>query len=398
MRIASYLFMLLICTQAAQASELERARQLAREALIADTHIDVPYRLREGWADVSERVADRDFDYYRAREGGLDLAFMSIFVPASDEHAGRAYAVADQLIDSVEALVGRAPEKFAIVTSADQAHAIAAAGKVALALGMENGAPVAGDLEKLRHFHRRGIRYITLTHSMANHISDSSYDQIRLWQGLSPFGADLVAAMNDLGMIIDISHVSDAAFSEVIELSRAPLIASHSSARHFTPDFERNMSDDMIRALAAGGGVIMINFGSGFLTPGANAYSEAYRKASDAFAARHGLAWGDPALRAFEADYRAKQPFPFATVSDVADHVQHVVDLVGVDHVGLGSDFDGVGDSLPVGLKDVSQYPNLVAELLRRGYGDQDIRKILGGNTLRVWRDIERAAQRPRPQ
>jgi membrane dipeptidase len=260
---------------------------------------------------------------------------------------------------------------------------------------MENGAPLQGSLEKLRHFHARGVRYITLAHSDSNHISDSSYDAVRLWHGLSPFGREVVAEMNRLGVMVDISHLSDKAAYEVLALSKAPVIASHSSARHFVtnePVFERNMDDELIKALAANGGVIMINFGSSFVTTAANEYRNSYRPAAAAYAQRNGLRPGDPRIAQFEKDYRSKHPFPFATVSDVADHVDHVVKLVGINHVGIGSDYDGVGDSLPVGLKDVSTYPNLVAELLRRGYGEADIEKVLGANLMRVWKAVERTA------
>jgi membrane dipeptidase len=210
---------------------------------------------------------------------------------------------------------------------------------------------------------------------------------------LSPFGVEVVDTMNDLGMMVDISHLSDQAAYEVLALSRAPVIASHSSARYFVGEFERNMEDKMIEALAANDGVIMINFGSSFVTRAANEYRTHYKPASTAYAKQRGLKRGDPKLLQFEKDYRSKHPYPYATVSEVADHFDHVVGLVGVEHVGIGSDFDGVGDSLPVGLKDVSQYPNLVAELLRRGYSDADVGLVLGGNLLRVWAAVEAVAE-----
>jgi membrane dipeptidase len=318
---------------------------------------------------------------------------MSIYTPATSELDGSAYSLANNLIDQVEAIVQRAPDKFAIATSTAEVRAQIRAGKIALALGMENGSPIQGDLDKLKHFYQRGVRYITLAHSLSNHISDSSYDEVRLWQGLSPFGVEVVDAMNKLGMMVDISHLSDKAAYEVLELSRAPVIASHSSARYLVPDFERDMEDKMIEALAANGGVIMINFGSGFVTKAANDYRKLYRPAATAFAEQRGLKRGDPELLQFTKDYHSKHPYPYATVSDVADHFDHVVKLVGVEHVGIGSDFDGVGDSLPVGLKDVSQYSNLVAELLRRGYSNEDVGLILGGNLLRVWTAVEAEAE-----
>jgi len=377
---------------AGEADLAATARAIAQRAVLVDTHVDMPYRLQAGWADVTESVPDRDFDYPRARQGGLDVPFMSIYTPAEKEEEGGAYALANLLIDSVEALAGRRPDGLAVVHSTGEVEKARSEGRMALALGMENGSPIEGDMEKLRHFHQRGIRYITLAHSLSNHISDSSYDENRQWNGLSPFGREVVAEMNRLGIMVDVSHLSDDAFYQVLELSGAPVIASHSSARHFTPGWERNMSDDMIKALAGNGGVIMINFGSSFLTNEARLWYEAMGDARDAWSAESGHAPDGPEAEAWQDAYRQANPFPFASLSDLADHFDHVIELVGVQHVGVGSDFDGVGDSLPVGMKSVADYPNLVEELLRRGYGEDDIEAILGGNLMRVWRTVERYA------
>jgi len=371
------------------------ARQIAQQAMIVDTHIDVPYRLQEGWADVTEATADGNFDYPRAVAGGLNVAFMSIYTPSEMEASGGSFALANQLIDNVEAIVGRAPDKFALVHTTAQAVAAKEKGLVGLALGMENGSPLEGKLDNLGFFYKRGIRYITLAHALSNQIADSSYDENRRWHGLSPFGKDVVKEMNRLGIMVDISHVSDEAFYQVLEISSAPVIASHSSARSFTPGFERNMSDDMIRALAAKGGVIQINFGSSFLTRAANEWSMARQEAQEAWAAETGFAEESEEAKAWDAAYVADHPLPYATLSDLADHFDHVVELVGADHVGVGSDFDGVGDSLPTGIKDVSFYPALVEELLRREYSVQQIEAILGGNLLRVWTEVEQAAAKP---
>jgi membrane dipeptidase len=261
-------------------------------------------------------------------------------------------------------------------------------------MGMENGAPIEGNLANLTHFAERGIRYITLAHSRSNHIADSSYDPVRRWGGLSPFGRELVRAMNRAGVMIDVSHVSDAAFYDVLATSAVPVVATHSSARHFTPGFERNMSDDMIRALGAHGGVIQINFGSSFLTREANRWRADFAAARARAAAARQAAGGHAADddgwdEAFSEQYRKDHPYPFASVEDVLDHIDRVVMLAGVDHVGIGSDFDGVGPSLPAGLKDVSSYPNLVEGLLRRGYSEAAISQILSGNLLRVWQRTE---------
>ncbi|MDX1643953.1 MAG: dipeptidase [Thermoanaerobaculia bacterium] len=396
---AAMLALLLACSDGEPTAEepeesLEaRAERLAGELIVVDTHIDVPYRLEEEEVDISQRTDGGDFDYPRAVEGGLDVAFMSIYVPASLQETGGAKEKAEALIDRVRGFAERWPEKFAIATSVTEVREqFGGAPIVSLPMRMENGAPIGEDLANLAHFHARGIRNVTLTHSENNQICDSSYASDRRWDGLSPFGREVVAEMNRLGVMIDVSHVSDDTFWQVIELTAAPVIASHSSCRKLTPGFERNMSDEMIRALAENGGVIQINFGSAFLTAEANEYSREMYRALGAYQEEQDLADGDPALEIFRDEYRAENPYPYADIADVVAHIDHVVDLAGVDHVGLGSDFDGVGDSLPTGLKDVSDYPNLIYELLVRGYSEEEIAKICGENLLRVWSEVERVA------
>jgi membrane dipeptidase len=287
----------------------------------------------------------------------------------------------------MEALVGRAPDKFAMAYSTDDIRENKEQGLMSIALGMENGTPIEGDLDNLRMFYERGIRYITLAHSLSNHISDSSYDIRRQWDGLSPFGKKLVKEMNKVGVMVDVSHISDEAFYQAVEISDAPVIASHSSLRSYTPGFERNMSDDMLKALAKNEGVIQINFGSSFLAEQANRYRDMMKKRITAVKEQYGED-SDEAKRRIK-DIEANNPYPFATVDTVLDHIDHVRDLIGVEHIGIGSDYDGVGDSLPVGLKDVSSYPNLVQGLMDRGYSDKEIEMILGGNLMRVWEQVE---------
>jgi len=369
------------------------ANLVAQKYLLLDTHVDVPYRLEEEWSDVTEKTEDGDFDYERARRGGLNIPFMSIYTPAESEAEGDSFELANRLIDRVEALVGRAPKKFAIVKTTTQAEKATTMGLMGLAMGMENGSPLEGKLENVAFFKQRGISYITLTHSLSNHISDSSYDEERQWNGLSPFGKEVVAEMNRQGIMIDISHVSDEAFWQVLELSKVPVIASHSSARNFTPDWERNMSDEMIKALAAKGGVIQINFGSSFLTEEAKVWYEQMDAAREAYLEENGFDEDGEEASNFGDSYRVAHPFPFATMDDLVAHFQHVIGLVGAEHVGIGSDFDGVGDSLPVGMKDVSDYPNLIEALLRLEYSIEDITGIMGGNLMRVWRATEVYAQ-----
>jgi len=371
------------------ASTATGAADLAHTYLLVDTHIDVPYRLEEQWEDVTRATKQGDFDYVRARQGGLDVAFMSIYTPAESEAEGTSFELANRLIDRVEALVGRAPEKFALVRTPADAERARQQGKVGLAMGMENGSPISGSLENLAFFRDRGISYITLTHSLNNHIADSSYDEQRRWNGLSPFGRKVVAEMNRLGIMIDVSHVTDDTFYQVLELSGAPVIASHSSARHFTPGFERNMNDDMIRALAARGGVVMINFGSSFLTEEAMQWYQRMKEARDRYVEENGFDEHGQEAEAFQKDYRTDHPFPYASLDDLVAHFMHVIGLVGIAHVGIGSDFDGVGDSLPEGIKDVSYYPALVGALLRQGLSEPDIEAVLGGNLIRVWRRVE---------
>ena len=378
----------------APAETLEaRAQRLAEETLIVDTHVDLPYRLFEEMEDISVRTEKGDFDYPRAKAGGLDAPFMSIYVPAALEDNG-AKEHAEKLIEMVEKFEADHPDKFAVARSRADVEAAFAAGKIALPMGMENGAPLEGDLANLEYFAERGIRYITLTHSQNNHISDSSYATEKKWQGLSPFGREVVAEMNRLGVMVDVSHISDDAFYQVMELSQAPVIASHSSCRKFTPGWERNMSDDMIRLLAEKGGVIQINFGSAFLTAEAQAQSTARWAAVRQFAEENGLARGDERVQAFVDEHRAANPTIYADLSDVVAHIDHVVEITGIDHVGLGSDFDGVGDSLPTGLKDASEMPNLIRALLEGGYSDDDLRKILSGNLMRVWKEVDEVAAR----
>jgi len=333
----------------------ELADSLAHKFIIVDGHVDIPYRMWHHPEDISVRTEKGHFDYVRAKEGGLDAPFMSIYIPSDKEDNG-AKVLADSLIDLVENLVKANPDKFAIATNPTQVKEQFAKGLISLPMGMENGAPIEHELANVAYFHARGIRYITLTHAKANHISDSSYDSIRLWNGLSEFGEEVVAEMNRVGIMIDISHVSDSAFYDALAITKVPVIASHSSCRHFTPGMERNMSDDMIKALAKNGGVVHINFGSFFL---------------------------DPAFAEEERDTTY-----FAKASQIADNVDRVVELAGIDYVAFGSDFDGVGD-LPEDVKDVSQLPNVLYELLKRGYSAEDIEKICNKNTFRVWQQVE---------
>ena len=377
------------------------ADKLAHKYIITDGHVDLPYRLKvtnfqltREYIGIPLKTDAGDFDYERAKKGGLDAPFMSIYIPASYQENGQAKALADTLIDMVNGIAAAHPDKFAVATSPKQVKTQFKKGLISLPMGMENGAPIMNDLANVDYFRRRGVRYITLTHSKDNQICDSSYDTTHTWNGLSDFGKQVVMEMNKVGIMVDISHVSDRTFFQAIRLSKVPVIASHSSVRKFTPDFERNMNDDMIRLLGQKGGVIQINFGSSFLDGNIRKQQDVLRAKLSALLAEKGLSFRDPAAGPVIDAFRKDNPTLYADVETVADHIDHVVKVAGIDHVGLGSDFDGVGDSLPTGLKDVSQYPNLIYVLLKRGYSKKDIAKICYQNVFRVWNEVEAYAGR----
>ncbi len=371
------------------------ADSLAHAYIITDGHVDLPYRLKvknfrleREYMGIPISTTEGDFDFERAKKGGLDAPFMSIYIPSSYQVTGGAKELADTLIDMVTGIAAAHPDKFAIATTPSQIEEHFKKGIVSLPMGMENGAPIGDDLANVKYFFDRGIRYVTLTHGKDNLICDSSYDTTRTWNGLSPFGEQVVAEMNKVGIMVDISHVSDSTFFDVIKITKAPVIASHSSARAFTPGFERNMSDDLILALKENGGVIQINFGSTFLDSAVVQQNNANRDKLRALLDEQGLTTRDSLAAPIIEQFRKDNPSLFADVETVADHIDHVVKLIGIDHVGIGSDYDGVGDSLPTGLKDVSQYPNLIFVLLKRGYSPEDIEKICSGNLFRVWNKV----------
>ena len=375
------------------------AEQIAQDSLILDSHIDVPYRLwrqhLEGLEidDISGST-DGDFDFIRARKGGLNVPFFSIYLPASTQEDGTSHQMANELIDMVEDIVTLYPKKFILINSVADLGSITKKNIVGIALGMENGAPIQGDLSRVQYYFDRGIRYITLTHSKTNHISDSSYDENIQWHGLSEFGKSLIEEMNKVGIMVDISHVNDEAFYQAIEISQVPVIASHSSLRYFTPGFERNVDDAMLSKLAEKGGVIQINFGSSFISKRPRDYLVKMNSFLESKLGQNLEEVSEQDIRETRSEFIANNPYPYASLDEVLDHFDRVVQLVGIDHIGIGSDYDGVGDTLPVGLKDVSTYPALIQGLLERGYSRKDIQKILGGNLIRVWKEVEEYAER----
>ncbi|MEO5601799.1 MAG: dipeptidase [Cyclobacteriaceae bacterium] len=371
------------------------ADSLAQAFIILDGHVDLPYRLsaknfrlEPQYLGIPVSSKEGDFDYERAKKGGLDAPFMSVYIPSANQlRPDMGKKLADTLINMIEGIAEALPDKFALARTPAEIEANTKQGKISLPLGMENGAPLGNDLANVKYFFERGIRYITLTHGRDNQICDSSYDSTFTWNGLSPFGEKVVEEMNRLGIMVDISHVSDSTFFDVIKITKAPVIASHSSCRYFTPQFKRNMSDDMIKVLAKNEGVIQINFGASFLDSIAMKNAP-LRDSLEVILISKGLTSKDAAAHAIIDQFAKEHKSLYSDVARVADHIDHVVLVAGINHVGIGSDFDGVGDSLPLGLKDVSDYPNLIAELLKRGYSPEDIKKICYENVFRVWNKV----------
>lgn len=373
------------------------ADSLAHTFIIADGHVDLPYRMNVAGFMLKKEVMDvsveteGNFDHPKAKRGGLDAPFMSIYVPSRYQETGGAKALADSLIDMTQKLTVKFPELFAKATSPSDIRKNYQKGLVSLPMGMENGAPIGDDLDNVKYFHERGIRYITLTHATDNQICDSSYDDQGTWNGLSAFGEKVVREMNRVGIMVDISHVSDSAFYDVLEITDVPMIASHSSCRHFTPGFERNMSDEMIKLLAEKDGVICINFGSTFLSKESRDKFDAMREHLTNYRADNNLSSDDSTYQVYARKYATEQGV-YEDVQTVVDHIDRVVELTSIDNVGFGSDFDGVGDSLPLGLKDASMYPNVIYEMLKRGYTEEEIEKVCSKNLFRVWNQVEEAA------
>lgn len=378
---------------------LAMADSLAHSYIILDGHVDLPYRMKKKGFMIAMEVEDvsvetsGNFDYPKTKEGGLDAPFMSIYIPSIYQKTGGAKSFADSLIDMVSRLPSTFPDMFALANTPHEIVQNFESGLVSLPMGMENGAPIEDDLSNVKYFFDRGIRYISLTHAKDNQICDSSYDTAYTWNGLSPFGEEVVREMNKWGIMVDISHVTDSAAFDALAISEAPIIASHSSCRKFTPGWERNMPDELISALGKNDGVIHINFGSTFLSKEIADNREQMIEVLTNFRVDNGLMEEDSAYIAYAKKY-AEENNVFADIQLVADHIDHVVNLVGIDHVGFGSDYDGVGDTLPKGLKDVSTYPNLIAELLKRGYTTEDIEKMCYKNTFRVWEKVREVAAR----
>ena len=369
------------------------ALRLHREALLVDGHNDLPWQFRAKkdlsfrTLDISKPQKSLHTDIPRLRQGNVGAQFWSAYVPAATRRDGSAVRQTLEQIDVIHRMVRSYPDTFAMAYSVDDMIRIHQHGKIASLIGIEGGHSIDNSLGVLRMFYALGTRYMTLTHSETLDWADSATDEAK-HHGLTPFGEQVVQEMNRLGMLVDISHVSAETMRHAIKVSRAPVIASHSSAFALAPH-ARNVPDDVLRLLKENGGIVMVNFFPGFLVP------EAARAMQDMFQAERALRKQYPKEEEFLLALRAWQrehPIPPASVHDVVDHIEHIIKVAGIDHVGLGSDFDGI-NAVPKQLEDVSCYPYLTQELLNRGYHKEEIFKILGGNLLRVFRQVEHASR-----
>ncbi|MBY0434650.1 MAG: dipeptidase [Cyclobacteriaceae bacterium] len=405
---ACLVLLLFSCTEKKPAERLTDeqlqayADELAHRYIITDGHVDLPYRLKiknfrieREYMGIPIKTDQGDFDFERAKKGGLDAPFMSIYIPSSYQmQPDKGKVLADSLINMVTGIVSNLPDNFALANTVADVEKNFQAGKISLPMGMENGAPIGDDIKNVQYFFDRGIRYVTLTHSKDNQICDSSGDTTHTWNGLSPFGRDVVKEMNRVGMMVDISHVDDSTFYQVMKLSTAPCIASHSSCRYFAPTVKRDMTDDMIKKMGEHGGVIMVNFYNAFLDSAVVNQNNINRKKLRELLAAQGLNYNDAAAKPVIEQFEKDNPSLKTDVEMVANHIDRIVQLAGIDHVGFGSDFDGVDGQLPTGLEDASKYPNLIYSLLKRGYTDSDIKKICSDNLFRVWRKVEEVAKK----
>jgi len=372
---------------------LARARALHLSVPMFDGHNDYPWEVREragkdpARLDIRSARTDTMTDIPRMRQGGVGAQFWSVYVPSAFAGQQAVTATLEQ-IDIVHRMIARYPDDFELATTADDVQRIFGAGRVASLIGMEGGHAIDSSLGALRMFARLGARYMTLTHSKNVPWADSATDTPE-HGGLTAFGEDVVREMNRLGMLVDLSHVSEDTMEDVLRVTRAPVIFSHSSARALC-DHPRNVPDAILRQLPKNGGVVMVSFVPGFTTPEASAWDSA----QEAEQARlEGLPAKDAdTVKAGLAAWLAAHPRPKVTVAQVADHVDHVRKVAGIDHVAYGSDFDGI-TAAPAGLEDVSRFPALTAELLRRGYTELEVKKVLGLNLLRVMRAAEAAAR-----
>lgn len=372
----------------------QRALQIHRRAIVIDTHNDVTTPMTNNYFDLNglPPVPYRT-NIERMKQGGLTAEFFSLYIrPWYVEHGGSARRTLD-MIDAVYRAVERNPRDLMFATSVADIRRAKRLGKIACLMGIEGGHAIEDSLPTLREFYRLGVRYMTLTWNNTNSWADAGRGE-KKYNGLNEFGQEVVREMNRLGMLVDVSHVSDDTMSDVLDISKAPIIASHSSARALS-DQPRNIPDDLLRRIAKNGGVVHVNFYSAFVdtntvTPQSRARDERLKAQQDAIDAKYK---DDPERRAEESDkLEQANPLPPLPISKLIDHFDHIVKVAGIDHVGIGADFDGAND-MPERAKDVSMLPNITYELLKRGYSERDIRKVLGENLLRAMAEAERVSR-----
>lgn len=386
-------------------NDSEKITKIHDKALTVDTHCDTPMEMERGAVDVGKRNTPPDsrVDFPRMKEGGLDAIFFAVFTsqkPGTPENTEKAYQLANRMIVSIKDALGKNHDVAELAVNARDAKHIEKKGKRAIYIGMENGFPIGKYISRVKEFYEKGVRYITLCHSSNNDICDSSTDSKGpVHNGLSDFGKEVVSEMNRLGMIIDVSHISDKSFFDVIELSRAPVIASHSSVRSIA-HHPRNFSDKMLKAIAKNGGVVQICLLDDYLKD-PDTTTVRYKKEKEIralFAAR-----SDKMTDAEKAELqkqwreiRESNPKSLPTVKDCVDHIDYIKNLIGIDYVGIGSDFDGGGGLADCA--DVSQFPNITNELVKRGYSEEEINKIWGGNFFRVFKAVEEQGKKIRSE
>ncbi len=369
--------------------------RIHKSAILIDGHNDMPWEIRKQGSrsferlNIAEPQKTLQTDIPRLRKGGMGAQFWSVWVPAATAYDGTALVATLEQIDLVNAMIDRYPETFELALTSDDIRRIHAEGKIASLIGVEGGHCIENSLNVLRQLYRLGARYMTLTHADTIDWADSGTDEPR-HGGLTPFGEEVIAEMNRLGMMVDISHVSVDTMKDVLKITEAPVIFSHSSARAVA-DSPRNVPDDVLKLVKENDGVVMVNFFSGFVVPEASdRYLNRLKRERELKATEKDAVKVQAELRRAEP----KGPMARGTIHDLIDHIDHIVKVAGINHVGLGSDYDGVS-SLPTQLDDVSCYPFITQALLDRGYGENDIKKVLGENLLRVMKKVEEAAEKP---
>jgi membrane dipeptidase len=392
--VAVLLPFVILANAQGQDAALEKAQRLLREVPVIDGHNDYPWAVREkaegdiDALDIRKAQPKLMTDIRRLTAGGVGGQFWSVYVPVTLQGGDAVSATVDQ-IDIVHRMMAKYPETFALALTADDVERIERQHKIASLIGVEGGHCINSSLGVLRMFYKLGARYMTLTHTTNTAWADSATDTPTS-NGLSPFGEQVIREMNRLGMMVDLSHVSPATMAAAMRVSAAPVIFSHSSARAVT-DVPRNVPDDMLKAVAANGGIVMVTFVPGFVAPEVAAYNA--RETAQQAKVTSEVGSNAVAIKSAMDAWHAANITPRASLLQVADHIDHIKKVAGIDHIGLGGDFDGI-TSVVVGLEDVSAYPQLLAELIRRGYSDEDIKKIAGRNILRVMRQVEATAMR----